>query len=64
MTTLGVHPGDKALLPLEIITPVVLAIDIFSPCYTCHTTTIMTFLSATISTTPIAVGPLYDVNNM
>lgn len=61
MTTLGVHPGDKALLSLDIITSVLLAMDILSPIYTCHPTTIIALLSATIPTTPITVGPLYEV---
>lgn len=61
MTTLGVHPGDKTLLSLDMITSVLLAMDIFSPKYTCHTTTIITFLTPTMSATPMAVGSLYEV---
>lgn len=61
VTTLGVHPGDKTLLPLDIMAPVVLAMDMFSPMYTWHTSHMIAFLTTAISTAPSTVGPLREI---
>lgn len=54
VATLGVPPGDKTLLPLDIINSVLLIAKADPPEYTKITVRIMTFLPTTLPVTPVA----------
>lgn len=57
VATLGLHPGDKSLLSLDIINSVLVLVGVESPVYTWYTSRIMALSPVTVSASPVTSGP-------